>query len=515
MSNLIFVVVAIILCIQRFSLSFHLKQSLLKTGSRSFSAGLLPTNRNLKLQLKSTSLRTVSTTDNKLDIDLIATLTVYFVQGALGLSRLALSYFMKDELHLTPAELAAFSGLAILPWVIKPFYGFLSDGLPLFGYKRRSYLIGSGICGFLSWVSLGLFVSTPFQALIANIIASASVAVSDVVIDSIVVEKSRDSPLDNNIDLVNMERNSTEYITDMSVTPSHESTKKWNSGDLQSYCWGASAIGGILSAYFSGSLLEHIPPRSVFLISSFFPLLVSIVSYFIIEQKVQTSQNINEFIDSINNKTNQLKETLMNKSIYLPIFFICLWKSTPSPDTAMFYFSTNELGFSPEFLGRVSLVGSIASFIGVLSYRTWLKNISIKKIIYWSTLISIPLGLTQVLLTTHWNRDLGIPDTAFVLTDTVVLTVLGQVSFMPTLVLAAKLCPPGVEGTLFATLMSLYNAASSLGTEFGAALTSLLGITDTNFKQLTLLIIICNLSSLLPLPFINLMDVNDDIKDDS
>ena len=39
------------------------------------------------------------------------------------------------------------------------------------------------------------------------------------------------------------------------------------------------------------------------------------------------------------------------------------------------------------------------------------------------------------------NRELGISNEFFVLGDSVVLTVLAQVSFMPILVLAARLCP--------------------------------------------------------------------------
>ena len=40
-----------------------------------------------------------------------------------------------------------------------------------------------------------------------------------------------------------------------------------------------------------------------------------------------------------------------------------------------------------------------------------------------------------------YNRQLGLSDELFVLGDSAVLTVLGQVSFMPVLVLAARLCP--------------------------------------------------------------------------
>ena len=39
------------------------------------------------------------------------------------------------------------------------------------------------------------------------------------------------------------------------------------------------------------------------------------------------------------------------------------------------------------------------------------------------------------------SRALGLTNELFVLGDSVVLTVLGQVAFMPVLVLAARLCP--------------------------------------------------------------------------
>ena len=40
-----------------------------------------------------------------------------------------------------------------------------------------------------------------------------------------------------------------------------------------------------------------------------------------------------------------------------------------------------------------------------------------------------------------YNQKLGLSNELFVVGDVAVLTVLGQVSFMPVLVLAARLCP--------------------------------------------------------------------------
>lgn len=76
---------------------------------------------------------------------------------------------------------------------------------------------------------------------------------------------------------------------------------------------------------------------------------------------------------------------------------------------------------------------------------------------------------------------------------------------MPVLVLAARLCPEGMEATLFATLMSISNGGSVLGGLIGAGLTQVFGVTKDRFDNLAVLIILCNLSSLLPLPLLGLL----------
>ena len=80
---------------------------------------------------------------------------------------------------------------------------------------------------------------------------------------------------------------------------------------------------------------------------------------------------------------------------------------------------------------------------------------------------------------------------------------------MPVLVLAARLCPSGMEATLFATLMSISNGGSVLGGLIGAGLTQLFGVTKDKFDNLVFLIILCNLSYLLPLPLLGLLPQDD------
>ena len=69
---------------------------------------------------------------------------IFFVQGMSGMSGLAVSYFYKDTLGVDPATLSTVTSLTALPWTIKPLYGFMSDGWPIMGYRRKPYIIIAG-----------------------------------------------------------------------------------------------------------------------------------------------------------------------------------------------------------------------------------------------------------------------------------------------------------------------------------------------------------------------------------
>ncbi|CAL9195231.1 unnamed protein product [Musa hybrid cultivar] len=412
--------------------------------------------------------------------DNFAVAIVYFVQGVLGLARLAVSFYLKDDLHLDPAETAVITGLSSLPWLIKPLYGFISDSFPLYGYRRRSYLFLSGVLGALSWSLMATLVDSKYSAGICILLGSLSVAFSDVVVDSMVVERARG------------ESQST-------------------SGSLQSLCWGSSAFGGIVSAYFSGSLVDAFGVRFVFGVTAFLPLMTSAVALLVKEQSFNATRGHNSssassgFLQSSKQSILQLWATIKQPDILYPTLFLFLWQATPQSESAMFFFVTNKLGFTPEFLGRVKLVTSVASLVGVALYNSYLKNVPLRKIFLMTTIFGSALGMTQVFLVTGLNRQFGISDEWFSIGDSLIITVLSQASFMPVLVLAARLCPSGVEATLFATLMSISNAGGVTGGLIGAGFTQLLGVTKDNFENLALLIVICNLSSMLPLPLLRLL----------
>jgi len=278
--------------------------------------------------------------------EICAIMTIYFVEGALGLTQLAQTYMLKDELGLGPAQASALGGLLILPWTLKPLYGFLSDGFPLFGSKRRSYLVLCGLIGCLADIALGFSGSIGGNVLYSTlgllITSSACIAFSDVVADGMVVQQTR-----------------------------REGDSQ--AGALQSLCWGSAAVGGLVSAYFSGWLLETMSPRQVFGLSALLPLMVSTIAFWIKEEEGTTTQEPS--MDAVTDQVKALWSALKQPNIWKPALFMFLWQSTPSSSSAFLYFMTNELGFGPEFLGRAKLVTNLSSLVGVWLYQKYLRTV--------------------------------------------------------------------------------------------------------------------------------------------
>ncbi|KAL2234541.1 UNVERIFIED_CONTAM: putative folate-biopterin transporter 3 [Sesamum indicum] len=62
----------------------------------------------------------------------------------LGLSKISTQYYMKDEQKLQPSEAQVYHGMIMIPWIVKPLWGLLTDTVPIAGRRRRPYFILAG-----------------------------------------------------------------------------------------------------------------------------------------------------------------------------------------------------------------------------------------------------------------------------------------------------------------------------------------------------------------------------------
>ncbi|KXZ51762.1 hypothetical protein GPECTOR_11g206 [Gonium pectorale] len=354
-----------------------------------------------------------------------------------------------------------------IPWAVKPLIGMLSDTVPLWGYRRKSYLVASGLGGALSWLLLCLAARSRSGALGPILLTSAASAVSDVVVDSMVVERAR-----------------REKLAD--------------SGSLQSLCWAAYAVGQVGSAYWSGSLVEQLGARAVFALTALMPLLVLLVGLRVREER---GPGVIALLRRLCADEGAGRDSAA-----------CGGGGRCGDDGVM---ADGGKGPGVGGGGR-SAVGEARPLqrlpvsdldedpggrVGV--YHALLRRRPLRCVLLWGTLLCAACQASSLVLVTRANVALGLDDHWFALGDSV--SVIQYVLFMPTMVLAARLCPPGMEATLFATLMSIGNIAWGVRYMLGASLMQLLGVTATDFRRLPLFIAICNIALLLPLPLLLLV----------
>src|SRR3972149_8999968 len=67
-------------------------------------------------------------------------LMIYYAYGALGLVGVAQTFWVKEALTFTPAELAALAVWLTLPWTVEMVFGQLAHSVPILGSQRRVYV---------------------------------------------------------------------------------------------------------------------------------------------------------------------------------------------------------------------------------------------------------------------------------------------------------------------------------------------------------------------------------------
>jgi hypothetical protein len=122
-------------------------------------------------------------------------LMIYYAYGALGLVTIAETFWIKEALTLTPAELASIAVWLTLPWTIKMVFGQLVDSVPILGSERRAYvyigasLVATGLIVLAGaaggWVT---FAGKNALYVAAQLLIVIGVVLQDVVADAMTTE---------------------------------------------------------------------------------------------------------------------------------------------------------------------------------------------------------------------------------------------------------------------------------------------------------------------------------------
>jgi MFS family permease len=343
---------------------------------------------------------------------------VYAVEGIgqakVGVVWQPLTHLLKELHGWSATQISASLAVLDLPWVIKPLYGLVSDFLPLFGYRRRSYLLVANIVaiGAFVWVTQ---VTTPGAIVVALVLTSIAMAVSSTLCGALLVENGRQ--LDASAAFVN---------------------QQWLWFNVAAM--GASLLGGWLIEVYSpqGAL------RAAAWIAAATPLAVLACLTLVHEERSRYGQS--EF----RRRVGGLLAAFRSRTLLLIAAFLFGYYFSPGFGTPLYFHMTDRLGFSQGFIGLLSSASAAGWIVGGSLYHWTLAHMQTRALLRFSILLGVASTLSYLAI--------GGPVTAIIVYF--VNGVAGMVANVATLTLAADHCPAHAEGFAFAALMSVINLAT-------------------------------------------------------
>lgn len=346
----------------------------------------------------------------------------------------ATQFTMIDTLHFSPVEMTISMGIVSSPWTLKPIFGFISDKFEIFNWgRRRPYIAFSGLVGAFMYTQMKHYMTSKTGFITALTVISACICIADVCADSITVEHVK-----------------MEHIK----------------GNLQSSCWIARASGTLLGALFGGLAYNQLGAVAVFQIVAIMPLLMSMLVWKLPRHVDHSEQLMRTFCMNF-----------MQKMPLVMIFF-CI-NLAPDYSVLYSYFLKAKLGYNPQQFAWLGVSSSTTFLLSMIVY----KRCFIGKRASMTIIIGI-FGSTIFRATQLFVVSYTLPYFWLVLFDGVAESFFGQLIMMPLIVKAAESCDDGVEGSIYALLMSMSNLSSIIGDWLGGILGAMFDVTETSFDNL-------------------------------
>ncbi|KAI8540607.1 hypothetical protein RHMOL_Rhmol09G0276200 [Rhododendron molle] len=396
----------------------------------------------------------------------------FWVQGLRCLPWMAVNFFLKDGLKVDPSTLQLLQNSANLPMVAKPIYGLLSDSVCIAGQHRLPYIAIGAFLQALSWIAIACYSPSNlsfFMITLYLLLGNLGASIVEVANDAIVAEVGKQSK--------------------NSQSPAQ--------GELQSFGWMASSIGGVLGSLLAGIAINQFSPQAMFFLYG----IILAIQFFVTISIHESSLNLAETsLIGIRKQISELLVALQRPEIAFSItWFAASYAIIPALTGTMFFYQTQYLEIESSVLGISKVIGQAAMFLWGVTYNKHLTSVPPKKLISVIQSIMAVFMLSDVLFVKGLYRNMGIPDSLYVLVFSGFLEVLCFFKILPFSILVAQLCPPGCEGSLMAFLMSSIALAFIVSGYLGVALASYVGVTGNDFSGLSNGLLIQAACTLLPL----------------
>ncbi len=368
-----------------------------------------------------------------------------------GIANLALRYLLKDQLHLTAAQLAAFFAVTKLAWYCKPFAGLLTDNVLLFGTRRKGYLVMFSLVAALLWSAL-TFVPESYVALLWLVAAiNFALMIAHTTLGGILVEAGQALKATGRISAV-------------------------RSGS-ESFGW---LVTGLVAGWIAINLREY-----AFLLNAvLMVVLAAVFARLIHEPKAAPAAS-----GPSRWTRAHFRGLLRHRTLWMAAGFWVLIKFSPSFGTPLFYHQSETLRFTPQMVGYLGFVSATAGLLGSICYMRLCRRIALNRLLWFGIALNAVAALAYF----------GYSSAGAALVIEAAYGLSTALAFMPIFDLLARATPKEFAAFGYALIFSLGSLSVSGSDVVGSWIYEHLG---RNFRAMILLDSVTSALVLLAIPFL-------------
>mmetsp|Transcript_24627 Transcript_24627/g.24861 ORF Transcript_24627/g.24861 Transcript_24627/m.24861 type:complete len:538 (+) Transcript_24627:111-1724(+) len=380
-------------------------------------------------------------------LDNIAIPFSYLMVGTFqGLSSGVMTVFLL-RLGASEQEQNTIGSLRALPASLKIIFGFISDTTPVFGYRRKFYMIFGWILSSFSMAFISS-IKTPSIPVLSLAYFSFGLGFwfSDVIADSLMAEKAR-------FEL--------------------EETR----GTLQSVCYSCRFFALMVSSIAATYAMEKSDPTDIFRSMAILPWMIMMPSIWFLKE-------INDgVVTSVSSQCKEIWSTICSRAVWQPMAFVYIFNILQVGNAAWLQYLYTTLKFTTVEINSFFIASTILIYIGIILYKTFLLKWSWRNIYIIAGFLNLLLSGLQILLLYGINRKIGISDYVFAFGDDAMADLLAGMTFLPDTIMMAHLCPVGSEGASFAMFTTINNSAGLVASAISTQLLNIWDVSKTALER--------------------------------
>ena len=343
------------------------------------------------------------------------------------------------RMGLDSDQAASFFSLAMLPWSFKIIAGLLVDGVPLFGSRRRSYLLLSGLTAAAAWLMMGFSPSHYHLLLVLAFGMNAAIVFGSTTSGGLLVEAGQRFGMSGRLSSL---RTVAQFLgAGLAAAISGYLADHTMNGKFP-LAWTSAAAAVTLACMFGSTWLflkePPLPPPSAHGRA----------------WNAQAAHVIRSIWTQIRN--------VLRWQMLLPALLLWFIQAVPTFRSTCFYqHQTVDLHYDNSQLGWLTLAGYGVSLLSSGLYAWWCRRANLRLSLYGAVLATSLSALPYLFYTSSLPRAFAIEAAG---------NFLQILAYLPLFDIAIRSTPKGSEALGYSLLIGVWNIGLMIGIKTGPSL---------------------------------------------